>query len=144
MSNWYAPERKLCNQLNIKHIDVSLHSRRLPKKATLIEMVRVFNIADRPILLKCSGGADRTGLAAALFLLNEYGIECLPEALQQLKFFPYLHFPRKHQRWIAHLPRYFAATHRDKTLADWAQKVYSHTNFANWLCENNLEGTWHK
>ena len=143
-ANWYGPERTICAELNINHIDLSLHSRRLPKKTTLVKLLKIFNTADRPILLKCSGGADRTGLAATLFLLNEYGIENLPNAVKQVALFPYLHLPRKHQRWIKYFPQYFAQTHKGQQITDWTQEVYSHTNFAEWLCKNKLDGTWHK
>ena len=76
-STWYNPERNICKKLGIVHIDSPLHSRRLPQKEMLSCLLRAFNNALTPILIKCSGGADRTALASAIYLLNIHGVDGL-------------------------------------------------------------------
>ncbi|MBH69014.1 MAG: hypothetical protein CMM58_11720 [Rhodospirillaceae bacterium] len=141
-SRWYNPEKSLCEELGIWHVDHSLHSRRLPKQEILIDLLETFNNAPRPLLIKCSGGADRTGLAAAIFLLNEWGVNSIPQAVKQISFLPYLHLPRQNQKWIKHFPSFFASTHNGVSLCEWIKHTYSTELFSSWLCQNELKGTW--
>ena len=62
-STWYMPERAACENLSIGYLDRPLHSRRLPKQRMLVDLLDAFESAPRPLLIKCSGGADRTALA---------------------------------------------------------------------------------
>ena len=71
-SSWYEPERQICKNLGISHINSPLHSRRLPEKEALVTLLKAFETASFPILIKCSGGADRTTLASCLYLLKIY------------------------------------------------------------------------
>ena len=143
-SKWYNPEKSLCEELGILHVDHSLHSRRLPKQGILIDLLETFNNAPRPLLIKCSGGADRTGLAAAIFLLNERGVKSTSQAVKQISFVPYLHLPRQNQKWIKHFPYFFASTHQGAPLSEWIKHSYSTELFSTWLYENDLGGTWYE
>ncbi|QFY59967.1 protein tyrosine phosphatase [Rhizobium grahamii] len=65
---WYAAEVAQAKALNITHIDFGISAAKelTPEKAqALIEIMRN---APKPILIHCRSGADRTGLAAALYL----------------------------------------------------------------------------
>jgi hypothetical protein len=141
-SSWYGPEQNICKKLGIAHIDSPLHSRRLPKQEMLLKLLRAFSDAPPPILVKCSGGADRTALASALYLLNTYGLDGAKKATHQMKFFPYLHLPGPHQRWIRQFPNFFSETQHGYALFNWVEKIYTPRLFSSWLKENNLDGTW--
>ena len=70
---WWQQDKEVAESLHLKLIDVRLSSRLLPARETLIDLVNAFETAPHPILIKCSGGQDRTGLASALYILNRAG-----------------------------------------------------------------------
>jgi hypothetical protein len=143
-SSWYLPERAACDALGITYLDRPLHSRRLPKQRMLIELFEAYERAPRPLLIKCSGGADRTALAAALYLLHRDGPLALPQARRQMALLPYLHLPKRYQRWIRSFPEYFKADHNESLIADWVRDRYRPESFATWLEERGLAGTWRR
>ena len=57
-----------------------LSSRRLPTRQMLVNLIAAFDAAPTPLLLKCSGGQDRTSFAAALYLLHRKGWAAADEA----------------------------------------------------------------
>lgn len=143
-SSWYLPERAACEALGIGYLDRPLHSRRLPKHGMLVDLLEAYETAPRPLLIKCSGGADRTALAAALYLLHRDGPAALPLAQKQMACFPYLHLPKRYQRWIRSFPRYFEVDHDGTSIVDWARLRYQPEQFAHWLDDQGLDGTWRR
>ena len=141
-SIWYHSEIETCRDLGVIHLDIPLHSRRLPKQSTLLQLVSAFESANRPILLKCSGGADRTALASALYILHHHGPSAYKMAMKQLAFFPYLHFPMRHQRWIKYFPKFFKTYNEGVLDYDWVNFRYTTDLFAEWLQKRDLENTW--
>ena len=141
-SSWYEPERQNCKNLGISHINSPLHSRRLPEKEALLALLKAFETASFPILIKCSGGADRTTLASCLYLLKKYGKDGLDEAKKQTGFWPYLHLPKRHQRWIKYFPQFFAESHDGTTFINWIESFYTEEAFAEWLKKRRLGSTW--
>ena len=105
-------------------------------------LLRAYNSALTPILVKCSGGADRTALASAIYLLNIYGVDGLKKVNRHFRFWPYLHLPGKHQRWIKHFPNFFSDTHNGSVLCDWVEDTYTPELFERWLVERQLGDTW--
>ena len=141
-SSWYEPERQICKNLGISHINSPLHSRRLPEKEALVTLLKAFETASFPILIKCSGGADRTTLASCLYLLKIYGKQGLEKANNQTRFWPYLHLPKRHQRWIKYFPEFFAESHNGTTLINWIESFYTEEEFGEWLKKRRLGSTW--
>ncbi len=76
-------EKDACARHGLKLVQVSLKSRELPPRKMLIELAKVYRAAERPVLFHCKSGADRTGLAGALWrlIVEESTIE---EAREQL------------------------------------------------------------
>ena len=70
---WWRYERRVAEARGIEHIDVMLDSRHLPLRDMLVGLFDAFDRAPRPFLIKCSGGQDRTSLAAALYLVHRDG-----------------------------------------------------------------------
>src|SRR5262245_59651091 len=139
---WWTIEKRVASALGIRHFDVKLSSRNLPSRSGLAALFDAFDAAERPLLLKCSGGQDRTGLAAALYLLQLKGPAALKEAEAQLSAWPYLHFPKRHQLWLRQFPGYAAGHAGGAPLADWARKNYEPAHFAHWLEVRGLEGSY--
>ena len=138
---WWTTEKRVAQGLGIVHFDVKLSSRNLPSRSGLAALFEAFAAAERPLLLKCSGGQDRTGLAAALYLLQLKGPGALAEAEAQLKAWPYLHFPKRHQLWLRHFPGY-ANAQGGAHLHEWARNGYDPSHFAAWLEARGLQGSY--
>lgn len=138
---WWLGEKRLAERLGIAHFDVRLSSRNLPSRAALTALFDAFERAPGPILLKCSGGQDRSGLAAALYILREQGPAGLARAQGQFAFWPYLHRPKKYQSWLKHFPAY-AAAEGGADVAAWARGSYDPEHFAAWLNERGLKGSY--
>ncbi|HZT81258.1 MAG TPA: tyrosine-protein phosphatase [Gemmataceae bacterium] len=63
---WYLAESRAAHRLGLSLEDVCLSATRLPSAHELRQLVEVLDRSERPILLHCYRGADRTGLASAM------------------------------------------------------------------------------
>jgi protein tyrosine/serine phosphatase len=64
---WYREEIEVSAEYNLKHYDVSLPATREPTDEEAGKLVEIFKNAPRPVLIHCKAGADRSGLAAAMW-----------------------------------------------------------------------------
>jgi undecaprenyl-diphosphatase len=64
---WYDDEVSVCAERNVAHYDLSLSARREPSAEDMRAMEEIFRTAPRPVLIHCLGGADRSGLAGAVW-----------------------------------------------------------------------------
>lgn len=135
---WWYKERRDCETIGVMHRDVKLNSRRLPTRELLLGMLNAFDEAKRPILLKCSGGQDRTSFAAALYLLHTRGMSVRGQAEAQFARWPYLHWPTQHQRWLKLFLRFIEEHIGQRALRDWIGNEYSPTEFGAWLDRRGL------
>ena len=130
---WWHYERRVCESAGIAHRDVKLNSRRLPTQAMLLDLLDAFDAAARPFLLKCSGGQDRTSFAAALYLIHTRGWSARAEAEAQFAGWPYLHWPKRHQRWLKPFVEFAQEGARGRSLRDLIACDYSPESFKAWL-----------
>lgn len=131
--SWWRYETRVCAEIGVSHRDVKLNSRRLPRRAPLLDMLEAFDTAQRPFLLKCSGGQDRTSFAAALYLLHTRGWGARADADAQFARWPYLHLPKPHQRWLKVFLT-FAEEHSGALpLQEWVARRYAPEEFKFWL-----------
>ena len=65
---WYDDEVREAKQLNIKHIDFSMKASRELTKEQALALIDIMRNAPKPLLIHCHAGADRTGLASALYV----------------------------------------------------------------------------
>ncbi len=88
---WYEDEMRASYELGLNHIDLALSAGRELSTAQLQALEKALREAPAPILIHCKSGADRTGLAAALYVLE---IQHLPfeAAAAQLSWL-YGHWP---------------------------------------------------
>lgn len=70
----YRSELATCTAAAVPHRDVRLSATRLPPPEQLQELLADLDTMPRPILIHCQGGADRSGLAAALYLAIYRGV----------------------------------------------------------------------
>jgi protein tyrosine/serine phosphatase len=140
---WWRLETEICRAADITHYDLALNSRGLPTGERLAALLDIFDAAPKPLMIKCSGGQDRTSFAAALYLLHRRGWAAMDAALAQFSRFPYLHFPKTNQRWLRLFPAYAAAEARGAPLLDWLKSGYRREAFVAWL-EANGHGDSYK
>jgi hypothetical protein len=135
---WWRDEKHAAEGLGIVHFDVKLSSRNIPSRSGLAKLFDSFELAEAPILIKCSGGQDRTSLAAALYLLRSFGPKALVQAEGQFAFWPYLHRPKHYQRWLKEFPAYAVAEAQGVSLGAWARESYDPEAFAGFLRAKGL------
>jgi protein tyrosine/serine phosphatase len=136
---WWHEERALAAKLGIAHFDVKLDTRKLPSRDRVLALFEAFRWAEKPILMKCSGGQDRTSLASALYLLHEG--EPLEKAQAQFAPWPYLHRPTVQQLWMYAFPAYALSEAKGAKLAQWAQS-YSPEHYVQWLKARRMGGSY--
>lgn len=64
--SFYVAERAAARRLGIEMIDIRLSAIRLPPPIRLARLIKALETAQRPMLLHCRDGADRTGAASVL------------------------------------------------------------------------------
>ncbi len=90
-SEWYRQELAVARKEGVAHRDIDLSADVPLSAAQMKQLVALMADLPKPLLLHCLGGADRTGLAAALYLYALKG-EPAQQADGQLAL-RYGHFP---------------------------------------------------
>jgi hypothetical protein len=139
---WWRYERRVSGERNVMHIDVTLDSRNLPRREMLEDLFDAFDKAPKPFLVKCSGGQDRTSLAAALYLIHREGWAAMRRADAQFARFPYLHFPKEHQRWLRPFLAFAEADAAGRLIAEWVKTSYTPEKLRDWLEAEGHSGTY--
>lgn len=65
----YLFEEESCAALGLVMTNLQLHARRAAPRAEILNLIQTFRTAERPFLMHCKSGADRAGLAAAIYLI---------------------------------------------------------------------------
>lgn len=88
---WYDDELRVSKAQGAQHYDVGIGATSEPEPNVMRKLIELLRTAPRPILVHCYSGADRSGLAAALY---EYLVKKRPAdtSAHQLSFW-YGHFP---------------------------------------------------
>ena len=105
------------------HVDAPFESRGAPHKDRILRLAEIFRSVPEPVLIHCKSGADRTGLAAGLWLLLQG--RPVEQALAQLSL-RHGHI-RQGKTGIldAFFERYAAATREaPKPFLDWLREDY--------------------
>ena len=113
--SWYDQELSVTQADGVTHLDMALSAYRDLSPAQMAELARLMADAPKPLLVHCESGADRTGLASALYKLSQGAP--LAEARNELSA-RYGHFPMLVPRSAAmdrSLSRYAASLGADPT-----------------------------
>ena len=68
-NDWYLQECRATHRAEVSQEDVSFSAGRLPPVEEVRYLLRVLDRSEYPVLFHCRQGADRTGLAAVIYLL---------------------------------------------------------------------------
>lgn len=122
--SFYLLEEEACAQLDLSLVTCGLSARSLVHRVRLLELLDAFERIERPFLMHCKSGADRTGLAAALYLLHIEGAPVEVAARQ-------LHWRFVHRRnaptgVLDHMLDAYARDHRTtgQSIRDWIAGAY--------------------
>ena len=123
-TSFYLLEQEACAAQGLTLISHRLNSAVLPPRSELLALCDTFVSAERPMLIHCKSGADRTGLAAALYLI----LICdapVDTALKQLHW-RYLHFSHGPRGVLDHMIQSYgiARTANGIGLRDWIATTY--------------------
>lgn len=135
---WWQEEANCCQRLRIAHFNLSMNSRQLPTRAFLLDLFWTFDAAPRPLLIKCSGGQDRTSFAAALYLLHKNGWAAREAAEYQFRVVPYLHVPRRTQKWLRAFLAFAQEDAGDATVVHWIREQYDPVTLRQWLSDRGM------
>ena len=137
--SWWRKETGAAKVHGIAHLDAMLDSRKLPTREMLLRLIEAFDVAPRPFVLKCSGGQDRTSFAASLYLIHKDGWGAMAEAGAQYARIPYLHFPKKHQRWLKPFLDFAHEDANGNSLSLWIRDRYAPERLKHWLDGHGFE-----
>jgi protein tyrosine phosphatase (PTP) superfamily phosphohydrolase (DUF442 family) len=126
---WYDAEVKTAENHGVTYFDYPLSATRRPTRFELLVLLDVLERCPYPLLIHCKSGADRTGLASALYRMTRLGEP--PEQAEgafslefgHVPFFgpEHLHEPLdEYARWLKDNRR----THTAATFRDWVKDVY--------------------
>ena len=120
-----ALSRAAAERLGLTHIDAPLESRGAPHRDRILRLAEIFATMQEPALMHCKSGADRTGLAAGLFLLINGATSA--EALRQLSW-RFGHFSRSRTGILDAFFVLYAARAEGKIgFLDWVRDHYDET-----------------
>jgi hypothetical protein len=136
--SWWKYETATAKALGIAHFDAMLDSRRLPTRVLLTRLFEVFDAAPRPFMLKCSGGQDRTSFAAGLYIIHREGWGAMEKARAQFARWPFLHFPKKHQRWLMPFLDFAEEEAGQTPIATWISQSYDPVRLEAWLTRHGF------
>ena len=127
-----ALQKKAALEVDMTLYFLPISSRELPSPDTLEALKKIFDEAEKPLLVHCKSGADRAGFVATLYLLLKYP-EKPVEAVNQLKWY-YGHFTVAEtgildvflEAW-----KQFKAEHDDADFMDWVHHHYDQQAIKN-------------
>ncbi|AHM05557.1 hypothetical protein roselon_03299 [Roseibacterium elongatum DSM 19469] len=88
----YLFEAEACRDFGMVFLQIPLSAQRAPKRVRLLSLLDLFDEIESPLLIHCKSGADRTGLAAAMYLIHKQGVPA-QEAKRELSL------RRLHAKW---------------------------------------------
>lgn len=74
-SAWYRRETAASETLGITHIDFGMSAHKQLTMERVAALVQIMRDAPKPILIHCQSGADRTGLASAIYASLVAGLD---------------------------------------------------------------------
>jgi len=127
--SFYTNEVRAADEAGVNFYDLPLSATRRPKRRELLLLIDLLNKCEYPLLIHCKSGADRAGLASAIYKLEILGQppERATEAFTLLHshipwFGPqHLHAPfHEYGAWLAQE----GLTHAPGRFRDWVKNNY--------------------
>jgi protein tyrosine phosphatase (PTP) superfamily phosphohydrolase (DUF442 family) len=118
-------EIEACRQLGLNLVHYPIGSRDAPERRQLLRIRELFAELPRPLLIHCKSGADRAGLASAIYLLVEKN-QPVEIAERELCFWPHGHVRQAKTGILDHFLETFRAHHlaHGTSFMDWVEHHY--------------------
>lgn len=120
--DWFRDQLAVCEAHQVRLEGISFTAMRLPRPGHLKKLMRMFVEAEHPLLFHCRGGADRSGLAATIYLHLHAGLP-LDEAQRLGLTWRYGHFSFQAAA-MDHFFDLYRAESKGLPLREWVWKVY--------------------
>ncbi len=140
---FYYLEKKACDRYGILLKDAKLYSRQMPPFSDLQHLFLIYEDIELPAFFHCKSGADRAGLASALYLMVQKS-SSVGEAKRQLSL-KFLHFKAsKTGRLDYFLECYQQQEQKGILFKDWLansyepkelQKKFQHKGLISWFVD---------
>jgi protein tyrosine phosphatase (PTP) superfamily phosphohydrolase (DUF442 family) len=123
--SWYSSEVRTAQASGVAFFDLPLSATRRPTRRELLLLIDFFDRCQYPLLIHCKAGADRTGLASALYLMTQRN----EPPRQAMGAFTIYH---------GHIP-FFGTEHLHEPLEEYAQWLdsqglaHSPARFREWI-----------
>jgi protein tyrosine/serine phosphatase len=118
-----APSRRATLATGTDYVAIPLSATNLPAPGQLLQLWGAIEHAQRPLLLHCRAGVDRTGLAAAIAVLHDTGD--LDAARAQLALLPYGHLGWFGTGAMDEVIERYAPWHGTMSFPDWVRGIYA-------------------
>lgn len=120
----YQFEKKLCSENGIGLLAVNLNARRAPSADNLLQLIALMRLAQQPVLIHCKSGADRAGLASAIYLMVFENTA--PREASKMLSRKYLHFKSSKTGVLDLLLESYAEQHDEtgQSFEDWLRNSY--------------------
>jgi protein tyrosine phosphatase (PTP) superfamily phosphohydrolase (DUF442 family) len=117
-------EAETCATLGMALVNVPMAARSAPEVKTLLKLITVLGKVERPFLIHCKSGADRTGIASAVYLMTYCGTKP-SEAKKQLSL-QFLHFQKSSSGILDHVLNTYAERLASGPISflDWVSQEY--------------------
>ena len=125
---WYKREKAISEKYHIALYDIGISSRELPECRKIIHILDILLHSEKPLLIHCNRGADRTGMVSALALSIEKDLP-LSELKKQFSFrygvLPFYksvgpYFFSQYEQWLRETHR----MHSLDNLINWIRNDY--------------------
>ena len=114
-----------CRRLGIPLLHMPIGLRDAPRRSEMLALIEILSRIEKPLLLHCKSGADRAGLASAIYLLT-HSDEPVDSAIRQLCFWPHGHIRQAETGVLDAFLEMYRDHHRvhGTGFADWVRDVY--------------------
>jgi protein tyrosine phosphatase (PTP) superfamily phosphohydrolase (DUF442 family) len=126
---YYTNEVRVAKEAGVDFYDFSMSATKRPKRSDLLRLIDVMNHCEYPLLIHCKAGADRTGLATAIYrmvVLKEPPEQALDAFTIFHSHFPLFGTQRLHEpideyaAWLAQN----GLSHTPERFRDWVLNTY--------------------
>ncbi len=126
---WYNAEVKAAESSGVAFYDFPLNATRRPSRHDLLVLIDTLRSCPYPLLIHCKSGADRTGLASAIYLMTRRGMP--PEQAEGAFTLDHGHVPiggpehlheplNEYAAWLAT----HGLSHSPERFRDWIREEY--------------------
>jgi hypothetical protein len=127
---WYDAEVKAARTGGVSFYDFPISATKRPTRHELLVLIDTLGSCPYPLLIHCKSGADRTGLASALYLMIQRGVP--PERAEEAFTLEHGHIPLcgpehlhepldEYAAWLAGR----GLTHSPDRFRDWVKHEYA-------------------